>query len=364
MQSQRIKNGLGTNSPRDKASIWVVVGATTMVFLMATATRLALISHYPLNDELYHVLAARSLLEFGEPRILHGVYERALEYTWLIAGVFSIFGESLEAGRLTSVVFGSALVACIFAWVRHLAGWLAGLVAAVLAIFWPTGILVSQFIRFYALFGLLSFLGFIVVYAAVYEARKTWTRTLLALLVTLLFGLALNLQIVMLIGLVGLGVWFFLFVLLPAIAAHRNRKLIGLGLLGISFAAAAFMWHMGIWESLLTRFRWTPEWAASRQNQELYYYRALARQFPKLWPWLPFAAIIAIARYPKPGLFCAVVFGVSLLLHSLAGSKDERYIYYIFPLDVRDLWNGCRRYRSTRTQNTGSCQPVYVAGCA
>ncbi|QJF50278.1 ArnT family glycosyltransferase [Roseobacter ponti] len=316
----------------ETGSALALIPATVAVFLLAAATRLLHLSAEPHFDELYHVLAARGLIEYGEPRILGGLYERALGYTGMIAIVFTVFGESLEAGRLTSVLFGSALVAGIFVWVRHLAGRTAGLVSAAMAILWPTGIEVSQMIRFYAPFGLVAFLGFVAVYTAVYEARAIRTKILLASLAVILFVLALRLQEIMIIGLVGLGVWVFLFLALPAILAHRYQNVILLALLGGFGAAAALMWQAGLPDYYLTKFRWAPEWVAHRRNEELYYSRLLYYEFPLLWPWMPFAAMIAIARFPRPGVFCVVIFGISLLLHSLAGMKSGRYIYYVMPL--------------------------------
>ena len=319
-------------APESAGSIFAVVLATVAVFLLAAATRLAYLSSIPHFDELYHVLAARGLIEYGEPRILEGLYNRALEYTWIVAGVFSIFGESLEAARMTSVIFGSALVAALFAWVRHLTGWVGGSVAAAMAIFWPTGIEWSQIIRFYAPFGFLAFLGFISVYSAVFEARSIWTKVLTASFAVMFFYLALRLQVSLLIGLVGLGVWFFLLVLLPAIWVHRRRNLILISMLLLCCVTTMLIWHLGILDPLIKRFLWVPDWGLPSQYEQLFYYRLLRKEFLPLWPWIPFVTIMAIARSPKPALFCTVIFGISLALHSLAGMKAPRYIYYVMPL--------------------------------
>ena len=58
------------------------------------------------SDELYHVLAAKSLLTVGEPILPGGfLYERCLHYTYLIAGMFRIFGESEAVARVPSVFY-------------------------------------------------------------------------------------------------------------------------------------------------------------------------------------------------------------------------------------------------------------------
>ena len=319
-------------APERAGSVFAVVLATVAIFLLAAATRLAYLSGPPFFDELYHVLAARGLIEYGEPRILEGVYNRAPEYTWIVASVFSVFGESLETARMTSVFFGSALVAALFAWVRHLTGWVGGSVAAAMAILWPTGIEWSQIVRFYAPFGFLAFLGFASIYSAVVEARSFWVKLLLAFWAMVFFYFALRLQVSLLIGLVGLGGWFFLFVFLPTIWVHNHRNLVLTSILLIGCFTAGLIWHLGILDDLITRFLWVPDWALSRQYEQLFYIRLLGEEFPLLWPWIPFVTIIAIAHSPKPALFCAVIFGISLALHSLAGMKSGRYVYYIMPL--------------------------------
>ena len=48
------------------------------------------IDRFPHPDELYHILAARGLLESGEPRIAEGVYERVFAHTWLIARLLKL----------------------------------------------------------------------------------------------------------------------------------------------------------------------------------------------------------------------------------------------------------------------------------
>jgi 4-amino-4-deoxy-L-arabinose transferase-like glycosyltransferase len=77
----------------------------------------------PHHDELYHMLAAKGLLATGEPAIGEdGRYWRGYPWTWLVARSFELFGESLSAGRLPSVVLMAALVVLLFEFLRREAG--------------------------------------------------------------------------------------------------------------------------------------------------------------------------------------------------------------------------------------------------
>ena len=65
-------------------------------------------------DEFHHILAAQGLLATGEPRIAEGVYTRVYLQTWLVAKSFSLFGDSLAAARVPSLIATALLVATLF----------------------------------------------------------------------------------------------------------------------------------------------------------------------------------------------------------------------------------------------------------
>ena len=78
-------------------------------------------------DEFHHILAAQGLLATGEPRIAEGVYTRVYLQTWLVAKSFSLFGDSLAAARVPSLIATALLVATLFAWLRREAGRAGGM---------------------------------------------------------------------------------------------------------------------------------------------------------------------------------------------------------------------------------------------
>ena len=65
---------------------------------------------HPLNfwvDEMFHVFAAESMIETGQPMLPSGLpYERSLPTTLLVAASFKLLGISELTGRLPFLVIG------------------------------------------------------------------------------------------------------------------------------------------------------------------------------------------------------------------------------------------------------------------
>ena len=138
-----------------------------LLFFLSVVIGAIGLDHLPRNDELYTLLAARGWLIDGVPRIADGVYDRAQLYTILVAQFLRVFGESLAVARLPSLIAGSLLVVAVFVWTRSVAGNLAAWIAALFVCLSPLTIQMSQYARFYTLFGLLFWLGAVGIYALV-----------------------------------------------------------------------------------------------------------------------------------------------------------------------------------------------------
>jgi hypothetical protein len=187
---------------------WRRCVAPVALFLVGLGLYSINLDQPPRTDELYHVLGARGYLEYGDPRIVEGVYGRARYFTAAIALLFGAFGESLVVGRLLSVVCGSLLVSLLFVWVRGVAGEMAAWFAAVGFLISPFAAQVFPDLRFYAPFTLFFWLGAMAVYAAstaehLSPGRLAW----LALAAAACLGAAFHLQSLALIGVVGIGFW-------------------------------------------------------------------------------------------------------------------------------------------------------------
>jgi hypothetical protein len=302
------------------------------VCVLAVAIYSINLDYIPVTDELYHLLGARGFLEYGEPRIAEGVYTRTTLFTAMIAALFDYLGESIAVVRLPSVITGGAMMACMFAWTRTVAGTGTAWVATLAFLFSPFAVEICRYGRFYALQGLLFWLGAMATYAATAERPSLRRGIPLALAAAVCFAGALYLQILTAIGLVGIALWLTVSVVVPWLRAltPKRRRL----LLVVVAGAAPLLVLVGFsvfGAELWRRYRWTPAWGAADRNEFWYYHFWLVLYYPTLWSIFPLAALAALAHKPKAALFCLCIFIPALLITSFGGMKDLDYLYYAFP---------------------------------
>ena len=308
--------------------------ASLLVFAGSLLIRLPGLHRLPWTDELYTMMAAHGWLSDGVPRIAEGVYGRAEGFTALVGWFFKAFGESLVVARLPSLIAGSLLVVVVFLWTRWAAGNMAAWIAAAFMAFSPLAIQMSQFARFYALFGLLFSLGAIGTYVLV-ERRFSgrWSLAIAAAVVGC-FLVALHLQVLTLMGLAAIGFWFATCEFLPWIIARRHQRKVWIlvGLLAVVAVAAAVAGvESGLARILLNGYRDGPLTALDQKNQVWFYHLEFIDRYPSLWPFLPFAAMLAISVRPQPSLFCVCLFGVVFLILSFGAMKHFQYLYFALP---------------------------------
>jgi hypothetical protein len=319
---------------------WPAWAAPLALFLGAALLYSINLGRMQHPDELHHILAARGMLATGEPRIAEGLYTRGLLFTWLVAQSFALFGESLSAARLPSLLAMAALVPALFVWLRREAGALAAWIGAGLFAVSPFAVDMAQFSRFYALQMLGFFLAAILTYGAV-EAGPPLRRLGLALGALAALMLAATLQPTTLLGLAGLGLWLAGVLLLPVlldpgIPARRKLWLLG-GLLGLSLLLVLALAASGMLAELWRLYRFAPLFNRSDSNEFWYYHAWYSLLYPSLWPATGLLAITALAAWPRPASLLLSVFAVGFLLNSFAASKSLRYITYAQPF-LFGLW--------------------------
>jgi hypothetical protein len=312
------------------------LAAAALIFTASILLYLINLGRAPHPDELYHVLAARGLLEHGEPRIAEGLYTRVLGYTWLIAQTFGLFGESLAAARLPSILFMAALNALLFLWLRREAGNAAAWLGAGLFASSPFALEIAQFARFYALQSLAFFAGCILVHDLVRRLPTVGPAMVAGGLgAAFCFALAVYLQPTTLIGLVGVGLWLGSILILPrlldpALDRRHRLRLLALGL-AVAVAIGVVMLATGVLAELWQRYRSTPVFLAPRANEFWFYHLFYVLYYPTLWPLIGFLGFAALARWPRPAWFAVVIFVTGFLLNSFAGPKNLRYFAYAQP---------------------------------
>ena len=309
----------------------VVIGLASLLIYISSLER------PPHNDELYHMLAARGLLETGEPSIGEdGRYWRGYPLTWIVAQSLWLFGDSLPAGRLPQVVFMVGLVVLLFLFLRREAGSLAAWLGAGLFAVSAFVIEMAQFVRFYSLQGLTFFAGTLLVYRLIDE--WAWLRPVVWLragLAVALLSFAVHLQMTSMIGIFGLGVWVAGAGLLTWLAVSerplQQKRLVVGGLVALSLAALAVMAATGILVRFWAELRSMALFAEPYADQFWFYHGWYVLFYPTLWTLIGLLTVFALIYRTQPASFAMVIFGVGFILNSLAGPKSMRYIFYAQP---------------------------------
>ena len=290
------------------------------------------LDHVPLYDELLHVLAARGVIETGEPSIAGGYYYRSELYTRLAALAMSHFGDTVVSARLPSLIAGAALVLLLAVWVTRLAGLLAGAASALFLCAVPTTLEMSVFARFYTLHALAVCAMAILVFAALARQRTLWQRIALVVAALALAALAYHLQDTTLIA-VGALIAGAMGVVIhdnwPPVRAFIVRRpvLTVVALFVLLVGGSAVVVKVGLFALLRQAPAWV-SWAADRPYE---YLVRFADNLPLLWPLFPVALVFALRIERRLTIFCAALVLSALVVHSIAAAKSLRYLYYIFP---------------------------------
>lgn len=303
------------------------------------------------HDELHHVLAARSLLATGEPRLVDGIYSRGYAYTWLVAQSFRLFGDSLAAARLPALLAGAALVPVLFVWLRAEAGPRAAWTTTILYALSPFAVELAQFARFYTLQSLAFFLGAIALHRALLGPGAAWHRLMLLGAAAGALFFANQLQPTTIMGLVGLTVWGALAVALPWLIAPTTspmqRLVAVLAATALVAVVALAAWQTGLLAKFWQLYRETPLFLERNSDEFWYYHVWYSLYYPSLWPAVGLLGLAGLAAWPRPGLLVLAVFATAFVLNSLGGAKALRYMAYAQPflfalwgLGLAAVWDG------------------------
>jgi 4-amino-4-deoxy-L-arabinose transferase-like glycosyltransferase len=308
-----------------------------LLFLLAVAVRLVDVTFGPDVDELHHVLAARSLLADGTLTIDGGAqYTRSYLFTYLVAGFFRLFGDSITAARIPAILGAGALVAAVYIWVHSQAGRLAAWIAALLLCTFPFGIFITQISRFYSLHALFFWLGSVAVFQLSSGAQlRRWTGVSVAALAVVSFALAWHFQASTLVGLAAVSLWLaldqgvrFLRGGTPAWTSVRAPLVTAVLLFGFG----AVVVGTGLLHEALALARYADPWAEAQRFNVRFYHWQLLGDYATLWSLFPVIVLIAASRNRRAALFCATIFVACIAAHSLAAWKHPRYIFYAMPM--------------------------------
>lgn len=333
------------------ADVWL---AASLVFLLSILVRLADLGQLARFDELYTLLSARGWLSDGVPHIADGIYDRAEAYTVFIGWWLALFGDNLIVARLPSVLFGSLLAVAVFLWTNAVAGRAAAWIAGLFVAFASISVEMSQYARFYTSHALAFWFGAIGLYAlGTGQLVGTFARIAVAAGTALSLLCALYLQILTLMGAVGLGIWLSGVVLLserlrPHYRSKRFCGLLGAGVLVASLLAVVVL-TSDPGEMFLQQYLRTPLHLIHHEDQFYFYHLHMIERYPTLWPVFPFLALIAVAARPQPSIFAICVFSAVLAIISFGGMKGWRYLFFALPflfvvwaIALASLWPALR----------------------
>ena len=305
------------------------------VVLLAFAVRLGALHHPHFYDELYHMLAAESLLADGTLAIAGGEpYTRARGFTYLVAGVFEVAGIGMTQLRLVSLAAGTLTVALLFGWLRRATNRTAAWIAAMLLVFDPESVLYSTTGRFYALHALLFLSAVVGVWWATPPQRSTKARIGAMTGAAATLAAAIHLQVATVLGAALLVFWAALaFALEPFTHApvERRRRWLVLALVALAVVAIA-AWGTGLASWVFRMSAFAPAWAAEEGHELRFYYWAWLFDYPLLVALLPMLAVLALGRWPREASLCLLLVATVLAYHSLAVFKETRFVLYVYPL--------------------------------
>lgn len=305
------------------------------ITLIALGVRMAALHHPHIYDELYHMLAAKSLLANGTLSIAAGEpYTRARGFTYLVAGVFDLAGVGMTQLRLVSLVAGTLSVALLFGWLHRATGRAAAWLAAGLLALDPDTVAYSTAGRFYALQSLLFLAAVVGAWWATLPERSARSRLAALAGVAATLAATIHLQIASVLGAGLVVLWIVLALAIePFARAPVTRRRIWLAAIGVVLVALVVgAWATGL-VSWAARFStYVPAWAADERSEFRYFYWTLLLDYPLLVTLLPLLVVLAIGRWPREAMLCVLILAGVLGYHSLAAFKAKRFVLYVYPL--------------------------------
>lgn len=304
------------------------------VFALAFGLLLVRLDHTPQWDEFYHVLAAQSLVRDGTLAIADGSYTRGALFTRMVSLFVGLWPESLVAARMPSVLAGAGLAAGLFGLIAAHAGRVAALWAVLLLVSNPLHIEMAQQARFYSVHALLVLGCVWSTFELVLRPGSLARRIALGAVALVLAAMAAHLQITTLIALAALGTWFALRTGPQLLRGLLSRPRGGWWLAALAMATlavAAAVLTTDFAARALRIFGSTPYWGRETAGDRRFYDRSLGASYPTLWTAFPIAAMFALRRSRDLAGLALCVFGVGFLVHSVAATKGDRYLFWALP---------------------------------
>jgi len=339
----------GIFKKRETTYLYLFMG---LILLIATVLRIYDLGRFGFWwDELYHVIAAKSILHEGRPFIpLNGEYKRALPFTYIVAMSFKLFGINEISGRMPSIIFNFLFIIIGFFIVRNLMGKGVAFLFVIVMSFSPFVLEVTRQCRMYSLFQLLYFLMAYFFFIGFehngpgsgifkkIESRYQINMLYLICFFFLFFGSliihSLTYNFTFVIFFYSLGLLFY------QMKTDGTKKSISskyflclIAMIGALIYLIVFKndFLISMWHTATT----IPIWDVKKKSNYFFYRYFLSDNYPAFFFIYPLSCILMVKDYGKKGFFIFVSFVPLIILHMwLFGRQLDRYIFYIFPYFV------------------------------
>ena len=299
------------------------------------------------TDEIYHVIAANSINQYGSPTFPSGdEYDRALPFTQTVALLFSIFGENEFVARMPSVISHLIFLGIFLCVMRKWFNRYGAILAIAVISLSPYTLDIVRQCRMYGVLQLFNLLAIIFAYWALnphtlMKINKHFKKQVLFFLYATLFLLflwaAYSIHLLALLVLPGLSV-FVVLMGLKDLAVHgphyfRYSPYVIMTVGGILIMLISWLLFPEYIHKLYERTQQIPTWAQNGAPfSKLTYFHFLRYQSPFLVVLLVFGVFWLPYRYKSVGTYIICLTLIPLALHSIFFAlKGSRYIFTLYP---------------------------------
>ncbi len=318
---------------------WLLWLSLFIVALLTITVRLSYDIPGTHTDEAFHLLAARSLVDHGSMQLTEGAqpYERAAAFTYMVAGSYLLFGDSLASAQIPSFAAAVLLVLLMFYWLKQQAGWTAAWVASLLTIGAMDMVHFSYVVRFYMVQTLLVWIMAIAAYSVLHQSLSRLKLGVALAIGVVAAGLATHLQITTAIaiggvGLYGMGIFAYRMIWGRDEGERRFNLIMFVGLAVAGAGLFALAWQMGIAQDMIRKYQKADLWVGPDADNPLFYVQLLTERFGWLFWGLPVAIGLGLWKHRQATIFLTVVWLIALAGQSFGGFKALRYLLYALPM--------------------------------
>jgi hypothetical protein len=302
-------------------------------------------------DELYHVVAAQSVVETGAPTLpsYRGAqYTRAYPVTYITALMFDWFGSGEAAGRAPFLALNMVFLLTAFCVTRRWFNVHLALIVTFVLAFSPHELRMGREVRMYGLLQLLYFSASALFFAGLEYRRPNGNPSssssrlppvrgvVLLGSASVLFLLAYRIQPLAMNFALALAAYCL--VMVPGVArgqglraALRSRYTLVLALMTVA-GLCVLLGAPGFVSRLLVLAHDRPAWATTADGAS-YYSWFFSYYYSGLTAVYLLGIVLLIRRFGKPGVFVLCSFVPLMAAHAwiFTGKVEMRYVFYILP---------------------------------